>query len=168
MGEQEFTELMQRNYGTLIKIIDKHCRKYSKSDLLQEIYLELWRSRLNFKGDSSLKTWVYAVARNTCISHVRKQVQRIPTVPLHFLDDDELPASVYDTDITKQRNDAMCYNCMLDATSEPYKTLLNKYAHGESYKQLEQYSGIPLSTIRVTIHRIKKQLYKKFKDIYLN
>jgi DNA-directed RNA polymerase specialized sigma24 family protein len=37
----------------------------ARQDLLQEIHVALWRSFSSFKGQCSLRTWVYRVAHNT-------------------------------------------------------------------------------------------------------
>src|SRR3954466_12929737 len=39
-----------------------------RRDLLQDVYLALWRSFAGYAGQCSLRTWVYRVAHNTAIS----------------------------------------------------------------------------------------------------
>jgi len=47
-----------------------------RRDLLQEIFIALWRSLTAFDGRCSLRTWVYRVAHNTAASHVAAQIRR--------------------------------------------------------------------------------------------
>lgn len=49
-------------------------------DLLQDIAFALWRSLPSFRGDCSLRTWVYRVAHNRAASHVARR--RAPGVAL--------------------------------------------------------------------------------------
>ena len=44
-----------------------------RRDLLQEIYIALWRSFSTFDGGCSLRTWIYRVAHNVAASHVLRQ-----------------------------------------------------------------------------------------------
>jgi RNA polymerase sigma-70 factor (ECF subfamily) len=44
-----------------------------RRDLLQEIYIALWRSFSTFDGRCSLRTWIYRVAHNVAASHVLRQ-----------------------------------------------------------------------------------------------
>jgi RNA polymerase sigma-70 factor (ECF subfamily) len=46
-----------------------------REDLLQEIHSALWRSLRTFDGRCSLRTWVYRVAHNTAVTHIRGAVR---------------------------------------------------------------------------------------------
>ena len=49
-------------------------------DLFQEVLINLWRGFEMYRGDADLRSWVYRVSMNTCISHHRKK--RITSAPL--------------------------------------------------------------------------------------
>jgi len=59
-----------------------------RRDLLQEIYLALWRSFENFDGRCSLRTWIYRVAHNVAISRVTRRKRNAPV----FLSLEEIEA----------------------------------------------------------------------------
>ena len=44
-----------------------------QEDLLQDIHLAVWQSLASFRGECSLRTWIYRVAHNTAGTHVLKQ-----------------------------------------------------------------------------------------------
>src|SRR3954469_12992169 len=49
-----------------------------RRDLLQDVYLALWRSFAGYAGQCSLRTWVYRVAHNTAISaRLRRRQARL-------------------------------------------------------------------------------------------
>ncbi|MGK0421746.1 MAG: RNA polymerase sigma-70 factor (ECF subfamily), partial [Polaribacter sp.] len=59
-------------------IIIKICRAYSNSqedyeDYYQEVCLQIWKSRDNFKNKSEWSTWIYRISLNVCLSLLRKQ-----------------------------------------------------------------------------------------------
>lgn len=62
-----------------------------RRDLLQDIYVGLWRSLARFDGRCSLRTWVYRVAHNIGASHIVKQ--RAHLSGLTTLDDLDPPAA---------------------------------------------------------------------------
>ena len=82
--------------------LQRIARQYAGSndwqDLYQEMTLSIWRGLDGFAGRSSLATWVYRVAVNTALQHVRKK--QLPTMewtsepigvtgpsdPMHILD----------------------------------------------------------------------------------
>ena len=59
------------------------CRGYeanldAREELRQEILLQLWRALDGFRGEASLRTFVFRVAHNTAIKHVAKDAKRSP------------------------------------------------------------------------------------------
>ncbi|MDA8019341.1 MAG: sigma-70 family RNA polymerase sigma factor [Thermoanaerobaculia bacterium] len=68
----DLENILQDHRGRLARI----ARQYGGGDwqdLLQEIRLALWKSGGSFEGRASIDTWVYRVALNTALSHVRKK-----------------------------------------------------------------------------------------------
>jgi RNA polymerase sigma-70 factor (ECF subfamily) len=56
-----------------------------RADLIQGIWLAVWLGLRQFRGDASLKTWVYRIAQNRSLTHVARR--RAPALSLN--DDDE-------------------------------------------------------------------------------
>jgi len=61
--------------------------KMQADDLFQEVLINLWSGFGTFRGDASLRSWVYRVSMNTCISYRRKK--KVDTVPLDIEPDIE-------------------------------------------------------------------------------
>ncbi len=57
----------------------------SAQDLSQEVFLKAYRHLDAFRGDSSLATWLYAIARNHCLTALKQR--RAGTTPLEDLSD---------------------------------------------------------------------------------
>lgn len=41
-------------------------------DIAQEVFIKIYRNIKNFKGDSSISTWIYKITSNVCIDWARK------------------------------------------------------------------------------------------------
>src|SRR6201991_3332968 len=53
---------------------------HDAEDLVQETYLRAWKAYSGFKGQSSLRTWLYRIATNTCLSALDSRQRRpLPT-----------------------------------------------------------------------------------------
>ncbi len=71
-------------------------------DLLQEIFLQAYRKLDSFKGDSSIGTWLYRLALNHCLDHVRGRRAKMDKVT-ETIDDDSAfePVARRDTPIAR-------------------------------------------------------------------
>lgn len=68
-NEQQFTDIVRRNRSTIYTV----CYMFSKdndevADMFQEVLIRLWNGMESFDGRSNIKTWIYRVALNTCIT----------------------------------------------------------------------------------------------------
>ena len=75
--EREFEELTAPLRGELIA----HCYRMLGSageaeDLVQETYLRAWRAYDRFEGRSSVRTWMYTIATNSCLTALKGQARR--------------------------------------------------------------------------------------------
>src|ERR1700752_2612320 len=60
-------------------------------DLVQETYLRAWRSYDGFEGRSSVRTWLYQIATNGCLTELAKHSRRM--LPSGLCDPEQDPAA---------------------------------------------------------------------------
>src|SRR3954462_6922348 len=76
--EQAFGRLVEPYRGEL----HAHCYRMLGSvqdaeDTLQETLLRAWRALAKFEGRSSLRSWLYTIATNTCLNVIAKRPKRV-------------------------------------------------------------------------------------------
>ncbi len=80
-AETETSFLVDLNQN--IGIVHRVCQTYfpydtaEREDLFQDIMYQLWKSYLTVQGESKFSTWMYKVALNTAITHIRRST-RVP------------------------------------------------------------------------------------------
>jgi RNA polymerase sigma-70 factor (ECF subfamily) len=73
-ADAAFRELFERYKAR----VSRWCYRFAKNreesgDLMQEIFLKAYRHRLSFRGDARFSTWLFAIARNHCLSSAGKR-----------------------------------------------------------------------------------------------
>lgn len=88
-----FATLMRRHLGRLFNFIARHTgNKATAEDLAQEVFLRVVERAADFKHEARFTTWLYTIARNQCIDHLRKaSLRRHPSLDDGGPDSDRLP-----------------------------------------------------------------------------
>lgn len=72
-ADRFFGEVFNRYHNRVVAWCTRMTHNRDEAcDLAQEVFLKAYRHRLSFRGDSSLSTWLYAIARNHCLTAVKK------------------------------------------------------------------------------------------------
>lgn len=81
--KERFTQVIKENKGLIFKIAILYTDSIEdRDDLYQEIVYQLWKSFPSFKEHSKISTWMYKVALNTAIYHLKKNKRQLATIPI--------------------------------------------------------------------------------------
>ena len=150
--ELQFTRMVKEYRKTIYTV----CYFFSKdteevNDLYQEILINLWKGFPNYRGESSLKTWIWRVSLNTCSNQERKKKSRIQTVPL------SIDIDLYNDDDAGSRQIQMLYDRInqLDVFD---RAIILLWLENMTYQDIADVVGISVSNITTRLFRIKEQL----------
>jgi RNA polymerase sigma-70 factor (ECF subfamily) len=127
-------------------------------DVLQEVFLQLWRNPTAFDQDrGSLGAWLMVVARNRAIDLVRRRK------PSDSVDDVVLASSINVAD-EAERNVMMekVHRALAELPSEQRKSLELAYFEGLSHTEIASRTGDPLGTVKTRIRQALITLRKAF------
>ena len=151
--EQEFEQLVRTHKATIYAV----CYLFSKdqdevADLFQECLINLWKSWAGYEGRSDVKTWIYRVSLNVCVSLDRKR-KRHSTVPL------TMDINPYEED--NQNSQQMERLRQRINQLPPYdRAIVLLWLENMSYEEIGAIVGITAKNVSVRLVRIKEQLKK--------
>jgi RNA polymerase sigma factor (sigma-70 family) len=150
-----FITAINENQGLIFKVASIYTNNNEdKNDLSQEIIYQLWKSFGTFQQKSSLSTWIYRVALNVAIYHLKTSKRKIKTEPLdkHFLNFQETNNS---DEIEEKWQLFKQHINMLNLLD---KGIVLLYLENKSHEEIAQIIGISTSNVGTKLSRIKEKL----------
>jgi RNA polymerase sigma-70 factor (ECF subfamily) len=135
---------------------------HAASDVVHETMLEVWKRADRFQGKSSLKSWMFSIARNKSIDQNRKASRMVYTdedmdnVDVGPIPDEAL-SNVQDTDIIQKA---------ILKLSDTHKRMIHLAFYEDlTYKEIAEIEGCPVGTVKTRILHAKKLLVKDLSQI---
>ena len=154
-------------------IIEEHLPKIYKTclgfagdhiiakDLVQESCINICLGFENFKGRSTIATWIYRVTVNTCLMY--KRGQKDSAVPLSDIGEVDF---LHDSTSQREESKLLIVSKLLTELPEQDRIIIILYLERLSQKEISEIIGISPNYVGVRISRIKNKLFKKFKKIW--
>jgi RNA polymerase sigma-70 factor (ECF subfamily) len=145
-----FSELMEAFAGPIRRL----CAAYAlgaadREDLFQDIFLAVWRALPGFRGDSSMRTWLYRIAHNVALTwQTRDRRRQSREQPL-----ENDVAVTGDMDLRR-----LALNHAIAGMNPADRTLTLLWLEGLSAAEIEDVTGVKSATVAVRLSRIRKQL----------
>ena len=154
--EHIFTETIQSHDAMIRRI----CLGYAANpqdleDLYQDVLVNIWRGLRSFRSESSIRTWVYRIALNTCVSTLRARSNRPAQSSL------EEVILVADDSLEKREAIKDLYECI--ATLNPIdKAIMMMWLDEYSYDEIAETIGLKRNNVATRLHRAKEKLRQKY------
>lgn len=157
-SEESYLTLIEENNGRLWRVCRYYCRDAkAQEDLYQDICLQAWSAYQRFRGDSKPSTWLYRIAINTAISHLRKASIR----KMDSLDERRHDSKVSGPDIISQMDQKQQIDSLHSAITQLNdldKSLILMYLEEMSYQEMAQLTGISSSNVGARLSRARQEL----------
>jgi RNA polymerase sigma-70 factor (ECF subfamily) len=124
-------------------------------DVTQDTYVRAWKALPAFRGDSSARTWLLAIARRACADAVRRNVRR-----RRLTRRVEKRAGVAtDGGAVGDHTGAHAVHALIDALPRDQRiAFVLTQEVGCSYAEAASVCGVPIGTIRSRVARAREQL----------
>jgi len=141
-------------------IIIKMCRAYTNTqedfeDYYQEVCLQIWRTKSNFKEQSDWSTWVYRLSLNVCLTLMKKRKKKEKHFVTEYIPGDAtIEMKVFEDESLNDLYKA------IRQLSEIDRGVILLYLEEKSYQEIAAIMGTNPNNIGVRIKRIKERLKK--------
>ena len=124
-------------------------------DITQETFIKVWQHLPKFRNESSIGTWVFRIAVNSCLRQISK--------------DKKMPKSEFPNELVEEilvNNEPQVeflYKCISELP-EVERIIISLELEDLKQKEIAKIVGLSEGNVRVRIHRIKEKLTKKFQQ----
>ena len=152
MEASSFTDLLRRHAGLIHKVAHAYCRDAAdREDVVQEIVLQLWRSRERYDERFRETTWIYRIALNVAISFHRRERR-------HHVKRSELEEHPIAIAAVEPGEEVQLLLRCIDDLGALDKALVLLYLDGNDHASIADVLGISVSNVGTKLHRIKDRL----------
>ena len=152
-----FLTALNENKGIIFKISSIYTNNIEdRNDLAQEIIYQFWKSFDTFGQKSSLSTWLYRLAMNVAIDHLKKKKRKIQFIPL-----DEQIINFQEVENYETEEKWLLLKQHIDHLNLLDKGIVFLYLENKSYEEIGQIIGISATNVGTKLSRIKEKLKKQ-------
>lgn len=133
-------------------------------DMAQTTFVKAWQALSQYDGSAALSTWLYTIARNTCLSAVARERRIVPLEDFaEVADDDGDPmlfgAARSHADSAGQAAAEYDVAKLLQRLAEPYRRVVVLfYLEDRSCEEVGELLSMPTGTVKALLHRGRKRL----------
>ena len=155
--EQKFAQMVREHKTTIYTV----CYMFSKeedevNDLFQEVLINLWKGFEGFQVKSDVKTWIYRVSLNTCISIDRKKKSRKKA-------EVGMGVSLLSEGGENSKQIRMLHE-RINRLEIFDRAIILLWLENQSYEEIAAIVGISVKNVSVRLLRIKKKLMEMSND----
>ena len=171
-GEQQiFAELVSRYQNYVFTLVLRFTEnREDAEEVSQDVFVKTYRSLADFRGESKFSTWLYTIARTTCITFLRKKKLQTTSIDnektLLQLENKE---SSFKANLVEQKSRTAMVNDAIKLLSPDDAQIITLFYKAEqSLEEIGNILGMEPNTIKVKLHRARQRLKDKMEKYFSN
>lgn len=171
-NQSSFARLRQKYHDAIFNLIYRMIREKDEvEDLTQEAFIKAFASLSSFNDEFAFSTWLYKIATNNCIDHIRRKKLQTFSIdkPIESKESDfsfELPDTNDEPDqemIARQRKKLL--DDAINSLPPKYRqVIVMRHQDEMEYQEIARILKLPLGTVKAHIFRAREMLYKYLRD----
>lgn len=168
----EFWHHAYEEYGpqVLAFLVNRLGHRADAEDLLQETFVRAIRSRTAVRDESKVRSYLFSIAHNLMVNHVRRQ--RPETASSLAGADEGDPIDRMADERSLAPDDAAVANDLGGVVQEYLDTLHERYRvafqlgvlEGRAYSDIARTTGWNLAQVKINVHRARKKMIEHLRD----
>jgi len=148
--DQALEQMLETHQGKVFRMALTIVRDAGRAEeVTQDVFLKLWRAFPAYDGRAAVSTWLYTIARNTCLSVVRAEGYRRTSA----LDDVAEPGRASATPLE------LAINQCVDRLPELQRQVITLfYLQDRSVSEVAAMLDLPENTVKSHLHRARRAL----------
>src|SRR3989440_8669498 len=162
--ESGFEELVRRYQRPIAAYVYRMVGDYDSAlDLTQEVFIKVYNSLVRYRSEFKFSTWIYKIAHNAAIDHLRRYAVREQAVTSGF-DTEGRDTPVEGRRLTpeqeserKERRSEV--EMVVEMLPCAYRELIVlRHSHDLSYDEIAEVMGLPLGTVKNRLFRAREAM----------
>ena len=171
--ETAFEMLLERYRASIQAYIARMVANQSTADdLTQDVFLKVWTNAGQWDGRGSVKGWLYRIATNTCLNHLRT-VKRRRETPIETCDSRIWERDEYSDTVSQSPEDALdqsirrerVRNLLSKLPEDKQRVIGMVFAADMGIREAATMLGIPEGTVKSRLHYALRQLAKDWNGL---
>ena len=157
-----FAELVRANQDVIYRLALRMVGPDDAEDLAQQAFIKAWQALDRFDGAAAFGTWVYRIAINACLDHLRR-VARFRPLPLEEVawtvaSDEDVAEQIADAADAAARRAALAW-ALEQLPSEDRLLLHLRTTEERTYEEIATLLGINSRTVGTRLFRARARLH---------
>lgn len=125
------------------------------ADVVQDTFVEVWSSAGKFQARSTVRSWMYSIARNKAVDRIRKLSRLVVSEPDETIADEAPDAEA----VISNAQDAHRVRACLDELTDAQKSAVTlAFFQDMTYREISDSEGVSEGTVKSRVHHAKKLL----------
>jgi RNA polymerase sigma-70 factor, ECF subfamily len=168
--EGNFEELVRRYQRPISAYVYRMVGNYETSlDLTQEIFIKIYGSLARYRPEFKFSTWIYKIAHNAAIDHLRRAAGRERSL-INGSDSDPYDLPIESTGLTPEQQSEreerrVEIETVVRSLPTPYRELIVlRHSQDLTYEEIVDVTGLPLGTVKNRLFRAREMMRHQFLD----
>jgi RNA polymerase sigma-70 factor (ECF subfamily) len=162
--EASFEELVRRYQRPIAAYVYRMVGDYDSAlDLTQEVFIKVYNSLNRYRSEFKFSTWIYKIAHNAAIDHLRRHAVREQTLS-GSVEGERREITIESKRLTPEQESErkerrMEIESVVQLLQPAYRELIVlRHSHDLSYDEIAEVTGLPLGTVKNRLFRAREAM----------